>query len=236
MSFAACSNDSFANLNIPCIISMNSLADLLWTVLQCSPLMLGCCPKLSMKGEYPLVVVFWLCANSTNANHSTQSFWGWLVYRHKYCSTVALYLSVCPSVWGWYAVEGFPSILNSVYSAYMNNETNWGPLSEITFWGVPWSLKMWLRNMVATPWAVISMEIGNNQIILENRLTTVRMALFPCNSGNGPMMSTDMISQGFCGISFGCKGIFDALLINLFFWHLSHPATYFSTSFCNVGQ
>ena len=130
---------------------------------------------------------------------------------------VALYLSVCPSVCGWYVVDGFPCICNRVYSASMNDEMNCGPRSEITFWGVPWSLNIWSRNIVATPFAVISVEMGNNRIIFKKRSTMVRITFFPCDSGKGPMMSTNMISQGHCGTVFGCNGVLAALVTDLVF-------------------
>ena len=144
MSEAGCLRNSFSNLNIPCIMSTNSLADSLQTCFWCSPLMLDCCPKFNIKGEYSLVVVeFWLWANSASANYSTQSFCGWFIYSWRYCSMVTLYHSVCPSVCGWYAVEEFPCIHNKVYNAFMNDKMNWGPQSEIIFWEVLWSLNMW---------------------------------------------------------------------------------------------
>ena len=143
---------------------MNSLADLLQTCFWCSPLMLDCCPKFNIKGEYLLVVVeFWLWANSASANYSTQSFCGWFIYSWRYCSMVTLYHSVCPSVCGWYAVEEFPYIHNKVYNAFMNDKMNWGPQSEIIFWEVLWSLNMWSLNIVATPFVVILVEIHRKQ-------------------------------------------------------------------------
>ena len=87
-----------------------------------------------------------------------------------------------------------------------------------------------------TPFVVMSVEIGNNLIIFENLLTTVRMAFFPCDSGRGPMISTEMTSQGFGGMVLGWSGVLAALVLDLVFWHLSHPLTYLSMSFQRVGQ
>ena len=67
--------------------------------------------------------------------------------------------------------------------------------------------------MMATPFAVISVEIGKRQIIFENLSTTTKMAFFPWDSGRGPTMSTEMISHGACGVSFGCKGVCPAEVI-----------------------
>ena len=89
---------------------------------------------------------------------------------------------------------------------------------------------------MATPFTVILVEMGDNRIILEKRLTMVRIVFFPCDSGRGPIISTDMISQGHCGTVFGCSGVLATLVTDLVFWHLSHPSTYFSMSFRIVGQ
>ena len=76
---------------------------------------------------------------------------------------------------------------------------------------------MWSWNIVATPFAVISVEMGNTRIIFEKRSTMVRITFFPCDSGRGPIMSTDMISQGHCGTAFGCSGVLAALVTDLVF-------------------
>ena len=53
--------------------------------------------------------------------------------------------------------------------------------------------------MLATPKAVMSVDTGNKCIILEKTSTTVRIAFLPDDSGNGPIMSIDMVSHGFSG-------------------------------------
>ena len=89
----------------------------------------------------------------------------------------------------------------------MKDETNCGPLSEMTFLGVPWSLNMESRNIVATPFEVIESMTGKRCIILENQSTTTRIAFLPSDWGRGPIRSMEMISQGEDGISFGCRGV-----------------------------
>ena len=122
------------------------------------------------------------------------------------------------------------------YRESINDETNCGPRSDITLRGVPWSLNMWSLKMVVTPFVVMSVDIRNNLTIFENLLTSVRIASFPCDSGNGSMMSTEMIFQGFWGIVLGWSGVLTALVFDLVFWHLSHPSMYLSMSFWMVGQ
>ena len=89
----------------------------------------------------------------------------------------------------------------------MNEEMNCGPLSEMTFLGVPWSLNIESQNMVATPFEVIESMMGKRWIILENRSTTTRIAFLPSDWGRGLIRSTEMISQGDDRISFGCRGV-----------------------------
>ena len=85
----------------------------------------------------------------------------------------------------------------------MNDEMNCGPLSEMTFLGVPWSLKMELWKIVATPFEVIVSMMGNKWIILENWSMTTRIAFLPLDWGRGPIRSMEMIFQGDNGILFG---------------------------------
>ena len=61
---------------------------------------------------------------------------------------------------------------------------------------------------MATPCEVILVVVGKSLIILENWSTITIMAFFPYDSGSGPMRSTDMISHGELGISFGFRGVF----------------------------
>ena len=77
---------------------------------------------------------------------------------------------------------------------------------------------------------------GESRIILENRSTITIMAFFPCDSGSGLIRSTDIISHGELGTSFGFRGVFFPLLSVLVRWHLSHPLTYLWMSHLMVGQ
>ena len=78
----------------------------------------------------------------------------------------------------------------------------------MTLWGILCSLKILSWNILATPCEVISVVVGKSLIILENRSTITIMAFFPYDSGSGPMRSTDMISHGELGISFGFRRVF----------------------------
>lgn len=90
----------------------------------------------------------------------------------------------------------------------MKDETNCGPRSDMIFQGVPWSLKMWSRYILATLRAVIVDETGNIWTIFKKVSMTMRMTSFPCDVRRGPMMSTEIISQRHSAILFGCNCVF----------------------------
>ena len=100
-------------------------------------------------------------------------------------------------------VDGLALILRSSYRSFMNNEMNWGPLSEVIFCGIPCSLNIELQNMIVTPLDVMVSMMGKRWIILENQSTMTSMAFLPSDWRRGPMRSTDMISHGEDRISFG---------------------------------
>src|SRR6202030_530204 len=62
--------------------------------------------------------------------------------------------------------------------------------------------------MRAVPTAFNSVLVAMRIIILENLSTITRTALYPCDSGSGPIRSIEMCSQGFegiaCGLSWLC--------------------------------
>jgi len=70
---------------------------------------------------------------------------------------------------------------------------------------------------------------------LENWSTITMMALYPDDSGSGPMRSTDMCSQGVLGIALGHSGAWIFPLRILVPWHRIQPSVYFRTSELDVG-
>ena len=85
----------------------------------------------------------------------------------------------------------------------MNDETNWGPRSEMTFREVPCNLKIESQNIVATPLKVMVSIMGKRWIILENRFMMTSMVFLPSDCRRGPIRSMEMIFQGEDGISLG---------------------------------
>ena len=118
----------------------------------------------------------------------------------------------------------------------MNDETNCGPRSEITFFGMLCSLKISSLKIFATPWEVISVDTGNSRIIFEKRLTMTMIVFFPFDLGNGPIRSTEIISHGASGTAFRFNGVFFPEVSSLTLWHLSQPLMYLAMSCLIVGQ
>ena len=79
-------------------------------------------------------------------------------------------------------------------------------------------------------------DTRNSQIIFEKQLTTIIIAFFPFDSGNGLIKSTEIISHGASGTVFGFNGVFFPDVSVLTLWHLSQPLIYLAMSHLIVGQ
>jgi hypothetical protein len=82
------------------------------------------------------------------------------------------------------------------YNSFIKLDMNWGPRSDMILVGIPNRLKTCVRNNRATPLAVMCVVVGKSTFILVNKSTTTIMALYPFESGNSSIKSTEMISQG----------------------------------------
>ena len=69
----------------------------------------------------------------------------------------------------------------------------------VIFLGIPCNFQICFRYISINPFVNNSVVVGIRRIIFENQSMTDRMALNPLDSGNGPMMSNDMDSQGDSG-------------------------------------
>src|SRR6266702_8418560 len=110
-----------------------------WTVvLLSSHVVLGSLPMSSLNGEF-FVVAFGqeLCANWAIGSRSAQLSCCVLLQCRRNCSTHCLLRSDCPSVCGWYADEMFCFIPRAWQRFLMNKDMNWGPLSVMSFFGIP---------------------------------------------------------------------------------------------------
>jgi len=104
----------------------------------------GICPVSSRNRGCCVVKWTWLlCWNSAIGRRSYQSFCCLLTNKRRNWSSSWLTRSVCPSVWGCQAVEKDSHMPSSLYSSLVNKATNWGPRSETTCFGRPWSFQTW---------------------------------------------------------------------------------------------
>ena len=76
----------------------------------------------------------------------------------------------------------------------------------MTFFGNPCSEKTLSWYKVAIPLDVIIEFVGRKNNFFVNQSTTTKMVSNPFDSGNGPIMSIEIICQGPSGISLGWRG------------------------------
>src|SRR5258708_21704598 len=132
--------------------------------------------------------------------------------------------SVCLSVCGWYEVEGVSQMSRSVASSLEKLDTKVLPLSLITTSGSPWCLQTCLRKRHATPTESIVVTVGTAWMHLDSLSTTMRMVLYPLDSGSCPIVSMEMTSQLQLGIWLGIS--FPTFYVRKYLQQLqvSHPA------------
>ena len=131
----------FAILLLALISSLNFSSCLI----HCSTVgLLVCCGWMSENlGLYPISMLNGdvlmvlcsrrLCANSANGSSNCQLSCWKLQKAQRYCSNSWFIRSVCPSVWGWYAMLRFWFTPSMRQSSLINLELNWGPLSDMIF-------------------------------------------------------------------------------------------------------
>ena len=127
------------------ILSMNSLTvsspERTWLGSKSTQ---GIHPVSSRNGGCCVVEWTWLlCWNSAMGRRLYQPFCRLLTNRWRNWSSSWLMHSVCLSVWGCQAMEEDSRIPSSLYSFLVNEATNWGPRSETTHFGRPWSFQTW---------------------------------------------------------------------------------------------
>ena len=117
-----------------------------------------------------------LCANSATGKRLAQLLWRTSVKALRYCSNSWLTRSVCPSVWGWYAVEVDPLMPSRSNIAFRNLDTNCGPRSLITCFGVPWCFQTKFKNRSAVSGASTVLCVGARCTIFVRRSTVTKIA------------------------------------------------------------
>jgi hypothetical protein len=149
---------------------------------------------------------------------------------------LAFILSVCPSVWGWNAVDNRQSTPSRSHNLFQNTAANCGPLSDIIVFGSPCNLTTSLTNISASPRASIIVWHGTKCLIFDSRSTTTQMASYPSHSGSPVTQSIDISSHGFSGTGSGRNTPKLACLLVRDLWHSAQLRTYRSTCFLIVFQ
>jgi len=98
-----------------------------------------------------------------------------------------------PLAWRVIASEWFP--YSSLYSSLVNKATNWGPQSETTCFGRPWSFQTWWRKSLAASSTVTVVCIETKCTLLETESTTVMMASCPEDSTSSTTKLTLSVSH-----------------------------------------
>src|SRR5260370_35954954 len=98
------------------------------------------------------------------------------------------------------------------------------PLSLITTCGSPWCLQTCLRKRHATPTEPTMVTVGTAWMRLDSLSTTMRMALYPLDSGSSPIVSMEMTSQWWLGIWLGISFPTFCVGKDLQQLQVSHPA------------
>src|SRR5260370_41456305 len=133
--------------------------------------------------------------------------------------------SICPSICGWYAVEGVSRISRSVASSLEKLDTKALPLSLMTASRSLWCLQTCSRKRHATPAESTVVTVGMPWMCLDSLSTATRMALYPLDSSSSLMVSTEITSQWQVGIQFGVSFPTFCIGKDLQWLQTSHPAT-----------
>jgi len=199
----------------------------------------GLIPIRSSWGDWRATLCFQeLWANSATGNNWLQAEGFPDVQGHKYCLIQAFIRSVCPSVWGWKAVERFCWIPSALHISFTNAEVNRGSQSKMILLGSPNQGIRCFRYSSAMPVLSIVFVHGMNLAALEQPwLMIVRMELKPCDLGRSVIRSIDMYWNGpsSTGVSKRCRGAFDRCTLVLDSWQRAHPLTYCLTNSLSLG-
>ena len=166
-----------------------------------------------------------LYVNSVHGIHSGQLFCLWLMNILKYCLISWLTHSICPSVYGWYAIDNLVLIPRISFSSFMNSAMNCGPLSNSAVSGKPWSFQTWSLKSVARPLAevVVDVRIICAYFVWWQHVTN--SASYPCTSGRHVIKSVVISFQGCMVASLGLSFPAGFSGKNFFCWHRLHPDT-----------
>jgi hypothetical protein len=124
----------------------------------------------------------------------------------------------------------FCLIPKSRHNSFMNPELNCDPRSLIMVSGIPWFQNTRSRNILAAP-SLVMVVLHSCTIALFPCLSTMtNIALYPFDSGNGPIRSHEIICHGRSGIRLGHSGACRFVRSAFVLWHRSHAWQYFVMS------
>ena len=153
-----------------------------------------------------------------------------------YVSSVWFTLSVCPSVFGWNAVDSFRLMSSGPQIPFQNSPVHFVSLFETISVGRPCTFHISFTNARTTSVAVPVSSKGTKWAIFVKRSTTTIIWVFPSDSGSATMKSTEIDFHGAYGTSRGCRSPYFACLHDLFRWQASQVRTYSLTVSSMFGQ
>jgi len=138
----------------------------------------------------------------------------------RYASIVWLRRSVCPSVWGWKAVDILGRMPDSHRNSCHISEVKRESQSEMMYEGSPWCFQTSRAKMTARSAAIFFSSLrGRKCAIFVNRSITTHNWLHPSESGSSVMKSIALDCQGAYGSSRGEESPYGWCRAALFFWH-----------------
>jgi len=122
------------------------------------------------------------------------------MYARRYCSNLALVLSVCLSVCRWNALLSLRPIPNFPVVSFHRSQVNSVPLSVMISCGSPCSLTISFMKRLANCRASRSFEHGMKWLILVSRSMTTSMVSYPSDFGRSVMKSMAIDFHGRSGL------------------------------------
>ncbi len=147
-----------------------------------------------------------------------------------------LVLSACPLVCGWNPDDRLGDAPIWRQNSLQNWEVNWDPLSDTMSEGRPWILNTWSTITWAVSRADGNLGRGIKWAAFEKRSTTVRMTVFPAESGRPVTKSNAMWDHGRDGMGRGLRRPAGGVLLDLVWAQTWQEATKRRTSRSLVGH
>ena len=160
----------------------------------------------------------------------------------KICKVVSmcwLVFLLCLSVWGWYALDIFCFIFNSLQMPLKICEVNLISLSEITHSSNPTNGNAYSKYSLVMLRAPMSSLQGNKiTTFVQSWSVTVSMESYPLEIGSLTIKSIAIVKND-CAHKLGkigCRGGWFGWVFALLSWHLPHSWMYFYTKSWMLGH